>query len=78
MRRIKVALYVRVSTDKQAEFGMSLDAQTAELERYCAERSWDVAETFVDGGFSAKDTERPAYQRMVKRIKGRGDRCHRG
>jgi hypothetical protein len=24
---IRVALYVRVSTDKQAEFGMSLDAQ---------------------------------------------------
>jgi len=72
MRRVKVALYVRVSTDKQAEFGMSLDAQTAELERYCAERSWDVAETFVDGGFSAKDTERPAYQRMVKRIKDGG------
>ena len=27
MRRVRVALYVRVSTDKQAEFGMSLDAQ---------------------------------------------------
>jgi hypothetical protein len=38
-RRIKVALYVRVSTDKQAEFGMSLEAQTAELQRSCAERN---------------------------------------
>ena len=72
MRRVQVALYVRVSTDKQAEFGMSLDAQTAELERYCAERSWDVAETFVDGGFSGKDTDRPAFQRMVGRIKAGG------
>lgn len=72
MRRVQVALYVRVSTDKQAEFGMSLDAQTAELERYCAERNWDVAETFVDGGFSGKDIERPAFKRMVKRIKDGG------
>lgn len=71
MRRVRVALYVRVSTDKQAELGMSLDAQTAELERYCAERSWDVAETFVDAGFSAKDTERPAFKRMIQRIKER-------
>lgn len=72
MRRVKVALYVRVSTDKQAEFGMSLDAQTAELERYCAERNWDVAETFVDAGFSGKDTERPAFKQMIKRIKEGG------
>ena len=72
MRRVQVALYVRVSTDKQAEFGMSLDAQTAELERYCAERNWDVAETFVDGGFSGKDTDRPAFKRMVQRIKNGG------
>ncbi len=72
MRRIKVALYVRVSTDKQAEFGMSLDAQTAELERFCAERNWDVADTFVDGGFSGKDTERPAFARMMKRVKEGG------
>lgn len=72
MRQVKVALYVRVSTDKQAEFGMSLDAQTAELERYCAERGWDVAETFVDAGFSGKDTDRPAFKRMIKRIKEGG------
>jgi len=72
MRRVQVALYVRVSTNKQAEFGMSLDAQAAELERYCAERNWDVAETFVDGGFSGKDTDRPAFKRMVKRIKDGG------
>jgi DNA invertase Pin-like site-specific DNA recombinase len=72
MRRVRVALYVRVSTDKQAEFGMSLDAQTAELERYCAERNWDVAETFVDAGFSGKDTDRPAFKRMIQLIKERG------
>ncbi len=41
--KIRVALYVRVSTDKQAEYGLSLDAQKAELERYCRERKLDTA-----------------------------------
>jgi len=72
MRKIKVALYVRVSTDKQAEFGMSLDAQRAELERYCNDRKWDIDDVYVDGGFSGKDTERPAFQRMIERIKEGG------
>jgi DNA invertase Pin-like site-specific DNA recombinase len=72
MGRVRVALYVRVSTDKQAEFGLSLDAQTAELQRYCVDRGWEVAELFVDGGFSGKDTERPAFKRMVQRIEEGG------
>ena len=72
MRRVRVVLYVRVSTDKQAEFGMSLDAQTAELERFCAERNWEPVETFVDGGFSGKDTDRPAFTKMMRRIKDGG------
>ncbi len=69
MRRIRVALYVRVSTDKQAEYGMSLDAQRAELERYCHERGWEIVEVYVDGGFSGKDIDRPAFQRMLQRVR---------
>jgi DNA invertase Pin-like site-specific DNA recombinase len=72
MRSIRVALYVRVSTDKQAEFGMSLDAQRAELERYCHERRWDIADVYVDGGFSGKDTDRPAFQRMIQHVREGG------
>lgn len=68
MEPTRAALYVRVSTDKQAEHGVSLDAQAAELNRYCREKGWAVAEMYVDGGFSGKDTERPAYQRMIRDI----------
>ena len=55
MRKIRVALYARVSTDKQAELGMSLDAQKAELERYCRDRSWTIDGLYVDDGFSGKN-----------------------
>ncbi len=72
MRSIRVALYVRVSTDKQAEFGMSLDAQKAELERYCRDRNWTIAGLYIDGGFSGKNTDRPEFQRMIGAIRDGG------
>ncbi|HMU41274.1 MAG TPA: recombinase family protein [Pseudomonadota bacterium] len=66
---IRVFGYCRVSTDMQVQHGLSLDAQRAEIERYAADRGWVVEEIFVDGGFSAKNTDRPAFQRMTKAIK---------
>jgi site-specific DNA recombinase len=61
--------YCRVSTDMQAQHGLSLDAQREEIKRYAADRGWTVEEIFVDGGFSAKNTDRPAFQQMAKAIK---------
>lgn len=66
---IRVFGYCRVSTDMQVQHGLSLDAQRAEIERYAADRGWSVEEIFVDGGFSAKNTDRPAFQRMTRAIK---------
>ena len=60
------SLVRRVSTDMQVQHGLSLDAQRAEIERYAADRGWIVEEFFVDGGFSAKNTDRPAFQRMAR------------
>ncbi len=70
--RLKVFCYCRVSTDMQVQYGLSLDAQRSEIERYAADRGWLVAEIFVDGGFSAKNTDRPAFRRMAKAIKDAG------
>lgn len=69
---IKIAAYVRVSTDKQADSGLSLEAQESAIRRYCHERGYSVAEIFVDGGYSAKNTERPAFKRMVQAIRNGG------
>jgi hypothetical protein len=51
---------------------MSLDAQTTELTRYCAARGWDVVETYVDAGWSGKDTDRPAFLRMMQHVEDGG------
>ena len=61
--------YCRVSTDMQAQQGLSLDDQREAIKQYAADRGWTVEEIFVDGGFSAKNTDRPAFQRMMREIK---------
>ena len=67
--KIRVFGYCRVSTDMQVQHGLSLDAQREEIMRTAADRGWLVEEIFVDGGFSAKNTDRPAFQRMTRALK---------
>lgn len=61
------ALYIRVSTDLQAEEGFSLDAQQEKLLAYAGAQSWNVAadHIYIDAGASAKTTNRPQYQAMI-------------
>lgn len=49
----RIVGYVRVSTDEQASTGVSLDAQTAAIQAYCAMRRLEVSEIVVDAGVSA-------------------------
>lgn len=65
---MRAALYVRVSTEEQAAEGYSIDAQKMILEDYCLAEGWDVAEVYVDDGFSGRNTKRPAYRRMMSEI----------
>jgi len=62
------AAYIRVSLEKQAEEGYSLDAQLNRLKNYCAAMGWQLCEDFVyiDRGLSGKTTARPEYQRMMQ------------
>lgn len=60
------ALYIRVSTDAQAEEGFSLDAQRQRLEAMCVANGWPLCEehVYIDAGESGKSTARPAFQKM--------------
>lgn len=68
-KRLKAALYARVSTKFQID-GDSLPMQRDDLPKY-AEYALGITdyELFVDAGYSAKNTDRPDYQRMMKRIR---------
>ncbi|MDT3417000.1 site-specific DNA recombinase [Brevibacillus aydinogluensis] len=64
-----IALYCRVSTDEQAREGVSLEEQQERLQAYCRAMGWsDEVVLFVDNGFSAKSTERPQLQKLLKEI----------
>ena len=67
----KVALYVRVSTTYQVEKD-SLPMQREDLINYAKYvLNIDKYEEFEDAGYSAKSTERPAYQQMMSRLRDR-------
>jgi len=61
--------YLRVSTDKQADRGVSLDAQRAKLKAYAELYELDLVEVIVDAGQSAKSLDRPGLQRALGMLK---------
>jgi site-specific DNA recombinase len=65
---MKAAVYIRVSTTEQAAEGYSIRAQTDRLKAYCVSQGWDIFEIYIDDGYSAKDTNRPNLERMMKHI----------
>ncbi len=69
MKKHKVAIYIRVSTKKQVEEGYSLDAQRERLEKLCETNGYIIYKVYADEGKSGKDTNRPAYQEMMKDMK---------
>lgn len=65
---MKAALYIRVSTVYQIDKD-SLPMQKQDLQNYCKlVLGIDDYEVFEDAGYSAKNTDRPAFQNMMERI----------
>jgi len=65
---MKALGYVRVSTDKQAEHGVSLDAQAEKIRARAVVHSVALAEIIVDGGESAKSLNRPGMARLLTMV----------
>jgi site-specific DNA recombinase len=63
--KIRVIAYVRVSSDKQAQDGSSLEAQTAKLHAYAAAFDLEIVRIEVDAGASASSLDRPALKRAL-------------
>jgi site-specific DNA recombinase len=68
---VKVAIYIRVSTEEQAKEGYSIDAQKQRLTEFVRSQGWEIYEFYIDDGYSAKDLERPNVQRMIKDIRSK-------
>jgi len=66
---MKVAIYVRVSTDEQAKEGFSIPAQKERLRSFCESQGWEIVHEYIEEGWSAKDLERPQMKQLLKDIK---------
>ena len=60
--------YLRVSTGKQADQGLSLEVQQEKAAAYARLYGLNLVETIVDAGESAKTLERPGLQRALRRL----------
>lgn len=61
--------YLRVSTDKQADHGISLDAQRAKVEAYASLYDLHVVDVVIDAGQSGKTLSRPGLQRALRALR---------
>lgn len=68
IRRLRVALYIRVSTAEQASEGYSVGEQTTRLKKYAEAMEWDVYKIYVDPGYSGGNTDRPGLSEMIRDI----------
>lgn len=65
------AIYLRVSTDSQAQDGYGLDVQYGACERYCKAYDMQNVVVFIDDGYTGMNNNRPAFQTLIKLMKQR-------
>lgn len=70
LSRTKVIGYSRVSTDHQAERGVSLEAQRAKLAAYAEAVDLDLVAIVEDAGVSAKSLECPGLTEALSMLEG--------
>lgn len=66
--RVRVAIYVRVSTDIQVD-GYSIDEQLERLRKYCDAHGWVIYKEYIDPGFSGSNIDRPAMIKLLKDVR---------
>ena len=62
--------YLRVSTDKQAEHGVSLDAQREKVQAYAKLYDLELVDTIIDPGVSASKLSRPGLSKALNALTG--------
>lgn len=63
---LSAAIYVRVSTTKQVDDGISIDSQTNLLTEYCKENKYTIYNIYTDAGKSGSSTEkRNEFKKLI-------------
>ena len=62
---MRVVLYARVSSEKQAEQDLSIASQLDALRKFAKNKNWTIYKEFIDEAESARSANRPAFQEMI-------------
>src|SRR6476469_5469229 len=65
---MQAVAYVRVSTEKQADFGVSLEAQSEKVRAMAVVQGAELVDLIVDAGESAKSLNRPGMARLMSLV----------
>lgn len=65
----RVISYVRVSSEKQVEQGLSIPAQIKAIEKYAQDHDSVIVKTFIDKAKTAKSVNRPQFLQMIDFVK---------
>jgi site-specific DNA recombinase len=65
---MRIAIYIRVSTEEQAQQGYSIDAQKERLIAFCTSQGWEDFTLYIDDGYTGTNLNRPALKRMIRHI----------
>lgn len=66
---METGIYVRVSTEEQAQEGYSIRAQEDKLKQFAGIKDWSIYNIYIDDGISGKNIEeRPAINQMIEDI----------
>lgn len=63
--RLRVALYARVSTTRQADHDLSIPDQLKQMRLWAEQQGHLVVTEFIEPGATATDDKRPVFQRMI-------------
>jgi DNA invertase Pin-like site-specific DNA recombinase len=69
---MKVVLYARASSERQAEKDLSIPAQQKQMRLFCEAGGHAIVDEFVDAAESARTANRPEFQRMIAEAKKKG------
>ena len=67
---METGIYVRVSTEEQAQEGYSIRAQEDKLKSFAQIKDWSIYKIYMDEGISGKNIkERPAVCELLEDVK---------
>ena len=62
----RAAIYVRVSSNEQAQNGWGLEGQYDDSRDYCDKQGYTVVRVFRDDGYSGANLERPGIKKLIE------------